>query len=175
MPVTGLSSIRTERQQPSSDAMQIPSQHFPSPGDASAAMTPMIDVVFLLLIFFVCAAAGTVQEKVLATDLASSGGIDAHVPPPEREPWIVEMWLRLGRDAAGRLGVDVNGTAYSDLDRLEQQLTALAAVEASNPVILDVGPGVPWGDVIDVYDRCRRAGLASVNFATDVTTLAPPR
>ncbi|MEZ6067007.1 MAG: biopolymer transporter ExbD [Planctomycetaceae bacterium] len=140
--------------------------------DGSAAMTPMIDVVFLLLIFFLCAAAGTVRESVIATTLSATGSVDSDAPPPpEADPWQVEVWLRITStnpaDGEGVVAVDMNGTPYSDLDKLEAQLAGLASVDATNPVILDVGDGVDWGVVIDLYDRCRRSGLESVNFATD--------
>jgi biopolymer transport protein ExbD len=151
--------------------MRIPSRHLTGPPDASTATTPMIDVVFLLLIFFVCAAAGAVQERSLAADLSAAGGIQTELPLPERDPWTVEIWLKLTRGEGNQLTIDANGTRYPDLDRLEQQLIALAAVDAANPVILDIGAGVSWGEVIEVYDRCRRCGLQSVNFAMD----APPR
>ena len=39
-------------------------------------MTPMIDVVFLLLIFFVCASIGQIPESLLPTPL-NSGSIDS--------------------------------------------------------------------------------------------------
>lgn len=153
--------------------MRIPSQHLRGDHDhASVAMTPMIDVVFLLLIFFVCAAAGAVQESVLATDLASSGGVESVVEAPPLESWELEIRLTLARDAAtGRATIDMNGTTYAEFGRLEAQLQALAQIDASNPVILDVQPGVEWGSVIDLYDRCRRVGLESVNFAIDAGEL----
>ena len=155
--------------------MRIPSSHHRSDHDhASVAMTPMIDIVFLLLIFFVCAAAGAVYESVVSTDLAAAGAVASTDAPVESEPWKVEIWLKLRSDAARGLIIDMNGTAYTDLDQLERQLRALAEVEATNPVILDVGDGVRWGEVIDLYDRCRRAGLQSVNFAADASASGVP-
>ncbi len=152
--------------------MRIPSSHHRSDHDhSSVAMTPMIDIVFLLLIFFVCAAAGAVHESVLSTDLAAAGAVASTDTPPEREPWKFEIWLKLNRDDTQGLTIDMNGTVYSDLDQLERQLQLLAEVEATNPVILDVGDGVRWGEVIDLYDRCRRAGLQSVNFAADASAI----
>lgn len=157
------------------ESVRVPSHHLRSENDhASVAMTPMIDIVFLLLIFFVCAAAGVVQESVLATDIASAGAVEAVIEPPEQESWELEIRLRLERDAvSGMTSVDMNGTRYVDFDRLEAQLRTLAEIDASNPVILDVGSGVEWGAVIDLYDRCRRVGLAAVNFAIDAAALQP--
>ena len=42
-------------------------------------MTPMIDVVFQLLIFFVVASTGQVAEALLPTELAASGTAAAPV------------------------------------------------------------------------------------------------
>ena len=39
-------------------------------------MTPLIDVVFLLLIFFVCASTGQIRESLLPTEL-SGGSIES--------------------------------------------------------------------------------------------------
>ena len=35
------------------------------------------------------------------------------------------------------------------------------------PVILDIEPKVPLGDMIHVYDIARAAGFESINFAID--------
>ena len=45
--------------------MKIPSAHYDRQLDDSQAMTPLIDVVFLLLIFFVCASTDQVRELSL--------------------------------------------------------------------------------------------------------------
>jgi biopolymer transport protein ExbD len=146
--------------------MRIPSSHSHDAEDrAAAAMTPMIDVVFLLLIFFVVAAAGAIQESVLATDLAPLGAVETTDIPPPEDPWKVQVFLRVRPAEAGDgVIVDMNGTEYSDLGRLESQLQALAGIDPTNPVVLSIADGVNWGAVIDLYDRCRRAGLQSVNF-----------
>ncbi len=147
--------------------MRIPTSHSRGAANADTAMTPMIDVVFLLLVFFVCAVAGIARESLLATELAASGSVETDVSPVEPDPWVIEVWLKLKPGPSGRLTVDMNGTVYEDLDTMEAQLVQLAQVDATNPVILDIAPETPLGDVIDVYDRCRRAGLQSVNFAAD--------
>ncbi|HCK54980.1 MAG TPA: hypothetical protein DIC23_17315, partial [Planctomycetaceae bacterium] len=56
--------------------MRVPSTHFHRQRDDSQAMTPLIDVVFLLLIFFVCASTDQVRESLLPTEL-SGGAIEA--------------------------------------------------------------------------------------------------
>ena len=63
--------------------MRIPTSHrHADAGTIDQAMTPMIDVVFLLLIFFVCASVGQTADSLLPTELAA-GGVAAKLPPIE--------------------------------------------------------------------------------------------
>lgn len=130
-------------------------------------MTPMIDVVFLLLIFFVCASIGQIRESLLPTDLAA-GAIESPDIREQPKPF-GEVWLFLRTAADGRTEVQVNqgGETYSDFARLKRQLVLLAAATTEIPVILDIAPAVPLGDMIRVYDACRAAGFTSINFATE--------
>jgi len=145
--------------------MRVPSSHSRSRnGRDNEVMTPMIDVVFLLLIFFVVAAAGQVRESVLPTEMTAAGNVESD-EPVERDPWIVEVWLALRSGDSGQTVIDMNGRRYPDVDALAEPLTTLAELTPENPVILDIGPRVPMRDVIAVYDLCRGAGFESVNFA----------
>lgn len=152
--------------------MRIPSSHYRSDRDRDqGAMTPMIDVVFLLLVFFVVAAAGQVQEAVMPTQLPEVGASSVETPPvtpPEREVWADQVWVRLFVDEnTGRTSADVNGTVYDDLSQLTSVLSALGTLSTESPIVLDIAGPVPWGDVITVWDACRAAGFESINFAAD--------
>ena len=146
--------------------MRIPSfrSHI-NRGSIDDAMTPMIDVVFLLLIFFVCASVGQVSDALLPTELAA-GGVAAALPPEEKTP-LGELWVKLLWQSNTTVA-EVNGAQYGDLTALVTVLGQLqaAGAAADMPVILDVAPGVPLGDVIHVYDICLSTGFASIHFAT---------
>lgn len=160
--------------------MCIPTSHSGNEVRDQGEMTAMIDIVFLLLIFFICAAAGSVRESVLATDLAPAGSVAAatSVVIEQRDPIQIETFLKLMRDPDhGTLLVTLNDQEFADLDRLEAVLQTMASIDASNPVVLDMADDITLGEMIDLYDRCRRAGLESVNFAADAVatgTPAPP-
>lgn len=129
-------------------------------------MTSMIDVVFLLLIFFVVAAAGQTQESLLPTDLgAGSSGtqtiVDPVKPPPIHRD---EVWIYLTVDGMGNLGMKLNGTDYDTFEALKATLLALAQVAPDSPVVLDIAPEVEASQMIRVYDTCRAAKFTSVNF-----------
>ncbi|REJ80784.1 MAG: biopolymer transporter ExbD [Planctomycetota bacterium] len=148
--------------------MRLPTQYGTQNRRDQDAMTPMIDVVFQLLIFFVVASTGQVAEAFLPTELSAGGTVTAPVDPMEREPWADEVWVELIFDEnEAKTLADLNGTLYEDLTVLTGVLRQLAEVSRESPVILDIGGDVPLGDVILVYDVCRAAGFDSVNFAAD--------
>ncbi|WP_437226141.1 ExbD/TolR family protein [Planctomicrobium sp. SH661] len=134
--------------------------------NSPVAMTSMIDVVFLLLIFFAVTGGSGVREMLLPTELAATGSVEAAHSPAAAEPLTVEIWLKLSlHPDSGKTTVDMNGTAYQDLGELKEQLKGLAELGPENPVILEVAGDVPLGDVVDLYDTCQASGFEKVNFA----------
>jgi biopolymer transport protein ExbD len=59
----------------------------------------------------------------------------------------------------------VNDRPCDSLAQVRDVLQAVAGIDASLPVILDVAPDVPLGDMIDVYDLCRLSGFEKIRFA----------
>ncbi|MGQ0636193.1 MAG: ExbD/TolR family protein [Planctomycetaceae bacterium] len=136
-------------------------------GDMSEnMMTSMIDVVFLLLIFFVCAAAGAAYELLLPTDLAAEGATPSVERPQATERQLPrdQVWIRLSVDDAGRLLMRLNNTDYDSFDALQQVLLNLGEAAPENPVILDIAPEVLAGEMVRVYDTCRAARFRSIWF-----------
>src|SRR5690554_5968793 len=108
------------------------------------AMTPMIDVVFLLLIFFVVTASSQIREVLMPAELSAAGSVESNVTPPEPRPLTVEIWLKLFRSPAlQQTVVDMNGTEYQDLAEVKEHLESLAELGPENPVILDIAADVP--------------------------------
>ena len=131
-------------------------------------MTPMIDVIFQLLIFFVCASAGQTVESLLPTELAA-GSVEAAATVIVERPF-GEVWLRLRRRMVEGTDdvtvVELNDREYSDEPSLRTTLLALAETTPEIPVILDIDGPVPLGDVVRVYDACQAAQFRQVSFAT---------
>ncbi|MGH7128406.1 MAG: ExbD/TolR family protein, partial [Planctomycetaceae bacterium] len=139
--------------------------------EADRAMTPLIDMVFLLLIFFVCASVGQIRESLLPTELAA-GSIESPQPRHEPPP-LGELWLRLSRNDAGRTVIEVNERRIADVRVLAATLRDLAGVTTEIPVILDIDPDVPLGDMIAVYDAANQAGFDSIDFAVEPSAVRP--
>ncbi|MHC4877035.1 MAG: ExbD/TolR family protein [Planctomycetota bacterium] len=127
-------------------------------------MTPMIDVVFLLLIFFVCASIGQIRESHLPTPLAA-GSVEV-TDPVQTPPPLGRFWITLERTAEGMTIATLNERQFRDWSLLHDVLHDLASAAPEFPVILDIAPQVPAGDVIDIYDTCRAANFDTVQFAT---------
>lgn len=108
------------------------------------SLTPMIDVVFLLLVFFMLAARFG-QDMVLPLSTAGSGA------PYEGPPRLVEV-------TAG--GVSLNGTDVM-LNALAARLAPLMA-SPGDTVILRPRQGADLQDLVAVIDALRAAGLTQI-------------
>lgn len=126
-------------------------------------MTPMIDVIFNLLIFFVCTVSFQPPEEILPTYL-STLGTAANVPrPPEIQDFddvVVKIFAR-----GDQVAWEVNKQQYATLSQVRDVLRAIAGVKNDLPVILDAEGDIPLGDVIDLYDLCRLSGFQKIQFA----------
>jgi biopolymer transport protein ExbD len=129
-----------------------------------AAMTPMIDVIFLLLVFFVCTASFQAIEQILPTRLSLPGAIDSPAPPDPDLEDLDEIVVRV-LWVDGRPAWEINRRQYGSLAQVRAVLEAARNLKSDLPVILDVEPDVPMEHVIDVYDLCRVVGLQRVRFA----------
>ena len=130
------------------------------------AMTPMIDVVFLLLIFFVCTASFQMAEAILPSSLLTAG-TEPSDAQPDIEPPLEQIIVR-ARIQDGRPQWTVNERPCPTRSEVRTMLAAVFEIDASIPVVLDVAGDVPLGSAIDVYDLCRIVGFDRIQFA--VTT-----
>ena len=132
-------------------------------------MTPMIDVVFLLLIFFVLASAGQIKESHLETPL-TGGSVETATTVDKPAP-LGEVMITLQiNETTGRTRAELNNQYFEDWSNLRDTLRQLAGIAPEIPVTLDIAQGVPVGDFIDIYDTCRAANINTVRWAA-----RPPR
>lgn len=130
-------------------------------------MTPMIDVIFLLLIFFVSTASFQAIEEVLPTNLSLPGVTSDSEPIDEEFEDLEEIVVKVLWQN-GRAAWQINQRDLADLHGVRAVLEAAAQVKAELPVILDVEGDVPIEHVIDVCDVCRQIGLVEIHFAASV-------
>ena len=134
--------------------------------DFSVSMTPMIDVVFLLLIFFVCTASFQIPESILPSPLEYPGTTSADLPPELAEPEPERVLIAITqRD--NKIQLTINGQNCPSLAKLSSLLVALASVDVTLPLWLDIAEETSLGTAVDVYDRCRLAGFERVQFIVE--------
>ena len=133
--------------------------------ELDVTMTPMIDVVFLLLVFFVWTASFHIVEHVLPSQLSAAAGTTptpTDEPPPEADFENVVVRIYWRGDAPTW---SINETSVADLSEIRGRLAAIYQIKDDAPVIVHPDPDVPLGDVIDVYDLSHIVGFDQVRFA----------
>jgi biopolymer transport protein ExbD len=129
-------------------------------------MTPMIDVVFLLMVFFVWTA-GFRIEQMLPSRISEQGRSQAAAsqpPPPEAD--FHQVVIRVSWQD-GRPAWLVNDEPFTSLEEVRGRLAALYDVLPEAPLVVDPDQATPLGHVIEVYDLTRLVGFQQVQFAVD--------
>jgi biopolymer transport protein ExbD len=129
-------------------------------------MTPMIDVVCLLLVFFVWTASFHIAEQVLPSSISSVRGSepsDSSEPPPPDEDFDDVVIRIFWSDDQPTW--QVNEEPMGSLAAVRGALNAIAQVKPDAPVILHPEGDVPLGHVIDIYDATRLEGFEKIQFA----------
>ena len=137
----------------------------PSEFDNDAAMTPMIDVVFLLLVFFVWTFSYQAIEAILPSRLAAQTGGPADQPieiTPEQD--FDQVVIRLDWEN-GAVAWRMNDSTVAGSDQLRAALQQIHGIQPQAPIIVHPAPEVPLGFVIQAYDLSRVAGFTKVSLA----------
>lgn len=118
-------------------------------------MAAMIDVVMLLLIFFMCTSGFKRPEKILpAAVAASSPDITA-----ETEPVSIKLLTK-----NGKLSIFCDGALCAGFENLRTKLRKTRAL-ANLDVIITSADSVNFTSVIKAADICRQAGLEKIAFS----------
>lgn len=123
--------------------------------EADVDLTPMLDVVFILLIFFIVTS-NFIQEETL--------GIEGPPPPSpqnnqEQVPAII---VRIAEDNLIR----VNGR-LTDIGGVRANMERLRAENPQSALIIQAHPLAPAGTVVRVRDQAYNAKMDRVNVIRD--------
>lgn len=140
---------------------------YESTADPELDISSLIDVCFLLLIYFIVTSSVSIRESDLGMSLPAAN-------PSNEQPKIEPMFIRV--DAAGVIYTGV-GAGQQQLDSdasvrevplLDSQLDLYAAAArsaGSTPLVqVFVDPGTTQQRVIDVLNSLAGAGISSVTF-----------
>ncbi len=148
--------------------MRRPSVYTDRRSALDVKMTPMIDVVFLLLIFFVWTSSFNIVEYALqssVSDATAGAAAESRERPPEEidlhEVVVRIVWID------GQPGWRINDRPIPVLDEVRRQLTAIFQANQAAPVIIHPDADTPLNHVIAVYDISRLIGFEKVNLAAE--------
>ena len=120
------------------------------------ALTSMLDVIFLLLCFFVTVSVFSQWESEITIKLPSASTAEE----PDRLPG--EIIVNLAKDGK----VTVNGKTLG-LDDLRDRLAKVAKFYPDQAVIIRADRDVRYELLVGVIDTCRAANVWNFSFAMD--------
>jgi biopolymer transport protein ExbD len=145
-------------------------------------MTSMIDVTFLLLIFFMCTLKFKTLEGKLAAYLPKDVGVNtSEAEEIEKVEVLIKVanegnkldargenaWTGEGRfvyDASRRLTYKIGPKTMNTVEELEKRLSTLHKADDERPATIDSRPGTVYEDVVAVLDATLNAGFTQITF-----------
>ena len=132
---------------------------------AELSLTPMIDVVFLLLIFFMVGMKFKELDRKLEADLPKAGKpLDDDNQPPPSEIWI--MIKNTGTRTSPRPKIIIDQRPFTRFDDVKNTLSRLARAPGArqDPVIVAPDDDALHGWVMQILDFLNQLQFRNINF-----------
>lgn len=129
--------------------------HSSQPEPASFQIAPMIDIVFLLLTFFIV----TWQFSRSETEMKISVPTSEEGADPKRVLGEIIVNIRSTSE------IVVEGQVLSHA-QLRQKLENIARIHHNQPVRLRGDSDCNYQNIVEVIDTCQKAGIWNISFAT---------
>lgn len=130
--------------------MSLRKPSFENPDSSSEInISPLIDVMFILLIFFVVTMA-----------FAEKSALEIDRPKSEKASQSPEKALNIFVEKNGRISV---AGAYVSIDSLEK----IASLRGEKNAVIDSDASVKISTIVEIMDACSRAGVEKVFIASD--------
>ncbi len=134
-------------------------------------MTPMVDIVMVILIFFMASAAILGPEWFVATRLPKAGAVRAG--DPAQQP--LKLRLVVGRDSTGASTLTINDAQpvifESSAAAIQSQVAGRDLSEVL--ILIDPAPNAGYEDVVRLHSICQQLGLTKVGLGS-ASQLTPP-
>jgi biopolymer transport protein ExbD len=132
--------------------------------EAQVPLSSMIDVVFLLLIYFIVTQKEIIEDTYLAADLPTPGGAK-----PDKPVTLFTIDVTLQHPENSDLDLQtyyVNGRRWK-FDDLKEQLVRTGENDPEQTIIINCGPNAKHRKLIQLLDACAVAGLKKLNLVND--------
>jgi biopolymer transport protein ExbD len=123
-------------------------------GEFGFQIAPMLDILFVLLLFFMVSAGSQKHEASIVTQLPGSGPGGS-------------VSMQIGIDEDGQVsiaGSPVGGPDDSQLQELVDRLKTAVAQDANRPIVITPTRSTKQQRVIDVLNACAAARVKNLAF-----------
>lgn len=119
-------------------------------------LTPLIDVVFLLLIFFMVSTTFN-KESEISIQLPEASG-----KPLKSDKVVIEIEI----DSHGQYFVNQQRVKNNKVITLKRAIRLVQGKEKNPQLIISSDRNTPWQAMVTVMDAARQLGLVNLTFAT---------
>ena len=123
--------------------------------DAEIDMTPMLDIVFIMLIFF-----------IVTTSFVKEAGITVHRPSAETSEQKETATIFVAITAESDIWIDKREV---DIRTVRAVIEKLHIQSPEGAVIIQADKGTPTGTLVKVMDQIRMAGVSDIAVAAELT------
>lgn len=120
--------------------------------DAEIDMTPMLDIVFIMLIFF-----------IVTTVFVKEAGVDVNKPNATQSIMPKNANIFIAVTADEKVWIDKREV---DIDSVRANLERLMAEQPSDVIIIQADKEAEHGVVVEVMDQIKSAGIDRISIAT---------
>ncbi|EGN74436.1 biopolymer transporter ExbD [Aliidiomarina shirensis] len=121
--------------------------------EATLDMTPMLDIVFIMLIFF-----------IVTTSFVKEAGIDVNRPEASQATQKPSANIFIAIRENGEVWMD---RRQVDVERVAANLERLLAEQPTDMVVIQADEGARHGIVVKVMDQVKEAGIAQISIAAE--------
>ncbi|MEX1221438.1 MAG: biopolymer transporter ExbD [Idiomarina sp.] len=121
--------------------------------DATIDMTPMLDIVFIMLIFF-----------IVTTSFVKEAGIDVTKPESDQAQKKPSANIFIAIRANGEVWMDKR---MVDVERVAANIERLLAEQPTDLVVIQADKEARHGLVVDVMDQIKEAGIDNISIAAE--------
>ncbi|NVK25151.1 MAG: biopolymer transporter ExbD [Gammaproteobacteria bacterium] len=128
-------------------------QRFRDDEDAAIDMTPMLDIVFIMLIFF-----------IVTTSFVKEAGIDVLKPKASNASQKPSANIFIAIKPNGNVWMDKREV---DIERVAANIERMLAEQPTDTVIIQADKEAKHGVVVKVMDAIKSAGIEKISIAAE--------
>ncbi len=117
-------------------------------------MTPLVDMVFILLIFF-----------IVTTSFVRESGVEVERPQAASATAREKVSMLIGVTSSGRVFIEGHEV---DIQNIKGRMESFLAEVPNGSVVITADKSCPTGITLKVLDVCRLAGVNNISVAAKV-------